>query len=166
MFYQLALGIFCGQGVLRRSDALVGLWQTWHQSVNDTRQRLPPKETLLWILLPLLSTFICQRLYLHLVRVQHIYPGGHLVHHLFLGVLIIIPAAFVLAFETRHRRVAILARVALGIGSAMMLDEIAYLVLTKATDQDYVSHISLYGGVAFIALAVALLWALYKSAGE
>src|SRR3954469_21215195 len=99
--------------------------------MSDARQQLPPKQTLLWILLPLLGTFTCQRLYLHLVRVQHIYPGGYLVHHLFLGVLVLIPAAFVLAFGTRHRWPAILARVALGIGSAMMLDEMAYLVVTK-----------------------------------
>jgi hypothetical protein len=134
--------------------------------VNDSRHQLRPKQTLLLILVPLLGTFICQRLYLHLVRVRHIYPGGHLVHHLFVGVLIVIPAAFVLAFGTRHRLVGGLARVALGIGSAMILDEIAYLVLTKATDEDYVSRQSLYGAVAFISLAVALLWALYFSVRE
>jgi len=124
---------------------------------------LPPKQTLLLILIPLLGTFACQRLYLHLVRVQHVYPGGHLVHHLFFGVLIVIPAAFLLAFGTYLRPLAISARVALGIGSAMILDEIAYLVVTKATDQDYVSRVSLYGAVGFISLAVVFLWILYKS---
>jgi len=131
--------------------------------MNDAHQQLPPKQTLLLILFPLLGTFACQRLYLHLVRVQHIYPGGHLVHHLFVGVLIVIPAAFLLAFGTHLRFLAISARVALGIGSAMILDEIAYLVVTKATDQDYVSRVSLYGAIAFISLAAILLWILYKS---
>ena len=87
-----------------------------------------------------------------------------MVHHLFLGLLVVIPAAFILAFGTHHRWLAILTRVALGIGSAMMLDEIAYLVVTRASDADYVSRVSLYGAVAFISLAVALLWALYNSA--
>src|SRR5947208_16313226 len=109
--------------------------------MNDTPQQLPPKQTLLLILFPLLSTFACQRLYLHLVRVQHIYPGGHLVHHLFVGVLIVIPAAFLLAFETRLRFLAVSVRVALGIGSAMILDEVAYMVVTKATDIDTDSRI-------------------------
>src|SRR3954462_6848124 len=131
--------------------------------MNDSHHRLPPKQTLFLILLPLLGTIVCQRLYLHLVRVEHIYPGGHLVHHLFLGVLIVIPAAFFLAFGTRLRFMAILARVALGIGSAMILDEIAYLVVTKATDQDYISRVSLHGAIAFISLATVLLWILYKS---
>ena len=131
--------------------------------MSDVRQQLPPKQTLLLILFPMLGTFACQRLYLHLVRVQHIYPGGHLVHHLFVGVLIVIPAAFVLAFGTRLRLLAIAARVALGVGSAMILDEIAYLVMTQATDQDYVSHVSLCGAIGFIFLAVVFLWILYKS---
>ena len=74
-----------------------------------------------------------------------------------------IPAAFVLAFGTRRRRTAILARVALGIGSAMILDEIVYLVATQATDADYVSGVSLGGAVVFVTLAVVLLWAGYKA---
>jgi hypothetical protein len=131
--------------------------------MSDSRQQLPPKQTLLLILLPLLGTFVCQRLYLHLVRVQHIHTGGYLVHHLFVGVLIVIPAAFLLAFGTRHRLLAILAPVGLGIGSAMVLDEMVYLVVTKGTDEDYVSRVSLYGAIAFVSLAVVLLWTLYQS---
>jgi hypothetical protein len=131
--------------------------------MSDSRQQLRPRQTLFLILLPLLGTFVCQRLYLHLVRVQHVYPGGYLVHHLFFGVLLVIPAAFVLAFGARHLWQAISALVALGIGSAMILDEIVYLVMTKASDEDYVSHLSLYGAIAFISLAVVLLWTLYKS---
>jgi hypothetical protein len=134
--------------------------------MNDTRQTLPPKQTLRLILFPMLGTVVCQRLYLHLVRVQHIYPGGHLVHHLFVGVLIVIPAAFVSAFGTRSRVVALLTPVALGIGSAMVLDEMAYLVLTRATDEDYVSRTSLYGAMVFITLAAVVLLALYKSRRE
>jgi hypothetical protein len=111
----------------------------------------------------MLATFVCVRLYLHLVHVRHIYPGGYLVHHLFLGVLITVPAAFVLAFGARHRIVALLAPAALGVGSALMLDELTYLVATKATDQDYVSSLSLEGASVLIFLAVVLLLTLYKS---
>jgi hypothetical protein len=85
--------------------------------------RLPVKQTLLLILVPMLATFAIQRLYLHVVGVQHIRASGLIIHHLFFGVATIIPAAFVLAFGARHRRSAILSRVALGIGSAMVLDE-------------------------------------------
>ena len=130
--------------------------------MSDPRQHFPPKQTLLFILIPLLATFACQRLYLHFAGVTHVYPGGYLVHHLFFGVMMVIPAAFALAFGIRQRRVAIIALAALGSGSAMVLDEIVYLVATKASDDDYVSRLSLGGALVFIALGVLLLWALYR----
>ena len=109
----------------------------------------------------MLGTVLCLRLYLHLVRVQHFYPGGYLVHHLFVGVLIEIPAAFILAFGARNRVLAFLAPVALGIGSGMILDEMAYLVATKASDRDYVSWVSLGGAIGFVSLAAILLVGIY-----
>src|SRR2546421_12996811 len=123
---------------------------------------LSPKRTLQLILLPMLATFVCQRLYLHLVRVQHVYPAGYLVHHLYIGALIEIPAAFILAFGVRNRLLERLAPVALGMGSAMILDEITYLVATKATDEDYVSSTSLVGALILISLATAFLLFLYR----
>ena len=124
----------------------------------DPRPPLPAKQTLLLILLPMLATAISLRLYLHLVHVRHIYPGGYLVHHLFVGLLIQVPAAFLLAFGTRYR---VLARVALGIGSGLILDEFVYLVATKASDADYVSRPSLVGAIILVSLAVIFLFVLY-----
>ena len=120
------------------------------------------RQTLLLILLPLLATFACQRVYLHLVGVHHVFPGGYLVHHLFFGISLVLPAAFTLAYGPRSRLTAVLSRVALGIGSAMILDEIVYLIATKATDADYISPLSLRGAIVFISLGVVLLWFLYK----
>ena len=65
--------------------------------MEESRGRLPAKQTLLLILLPMLGTFVCLRVYLHFAGVRHVYPGGALVHHLFFGVGIALPAAFVLA---------------------------------------------------------------------
>jgi hypothetical protein len=120
------------------------------------------RKTLTLILVPMLVTFVLQRLYLHLVRVQHLYPAGHLLHHLFTGTLIVIPSAFVLAFGPRRRLSALVAPVGLGIGSAMVLDEIVYLVATQATDKDYVSPLSLGGAVVLVSLASAFLLVLYR----
>jgi hypothetical protein len=130
--------------------------------MEENRGPLPPKQTLLLIVGPMLATFACLRLYLHLVHVRHVYPGGVLVHHLFFGVLMALPAAFLLAFGMRHPVTARLARVALGIGSGMILDEVTYLVATKATDADYVSGVSLFGAIGFVSAAVILLLALYR----
>jgi hypothetical protein len=129
--------------------------------VPDPSSTPTPKQTLLLILLPMLGTVFCLRLYLHLVRVQHVYPGGYLVHHLFLGVLIELPAAFILAFGARNRVLAFLAPAALGVGSGMILDEVTYLVATNATDSDYVSSVSLSGSIALVSLAAILLLGIY-----
>jgi hypothetical protein len=123
---------------------------------------LSPKQTLLLILLPMYVVFIAQRLYLHLVRVQHFYPGGYLLHHLYTGSLILVPAAFILAFGARNRFQAILAPIAVGIGSALVLDEVVYLVATQASDEDYTSPISLLGAIVFLCLATLLLLLLYR----
>jgi len=129
--------------------------------MSETNAPLPAKQTLLLILVPMLVTFAALRLYLHLVHVRHIYPGGYLVHHLFLGVVLALPAAFILAFGARTRRAKLLTPVALGIGSGMILDEFTYLVMTKASDEDYVSRISLVGAIVCISMAVILLLLLY-----
>ena len=129
----------------------------------DPRPPLPAKQTLLLILLPMLATVFSLRLYLHLVHVRHIYPGGYLVHHLFVGVLILVPAALLLAFGTRHR---VLARVGLGVGSGLILDEIVYLVATKGSDADYISRTSLVGSIVLVSLAVVFLLVLYALHGD
>jgi len=126
--------------------------------MNDSRSDLPAKQVLLLILLPMLGTVVALRLYLHLVHVRHVYPGGYLVHHLFFGVAMVIPAAFGLAFETRHRA---LACVALGAGAGLVLDEVVYLVATQASDADYVSRTSWLGSIVMVALAAVLLLGLY-----
>jgi hypothetical protein len=133
------------------------------KTIDGDRLHLTSKGTLFFILIPMLATFIGQRLYLHLIHVQHIYPGGYLLHHLFTGTLIVIPSAFILAFGTRNRLLTFLAPAALGIGSAMILDEVVYLVATKATDNDYISPVSLWGATIFISIAVLFLVFLYRS---
>jgi hypothetical protein len=131
-------------------------------TIAKPRLHLAPKQTLILILLPMLATFVGQRLYLHLIRVQHIHAAGYLLHHLFTGTLIVIPSAFVLAFGTRNRLLTFLAPAALGIGSAMILDEVVYLVATKASDNDYISPLSFWGATIFISVAVLLLLFLYR----
>ncbi len=100
---------------------------------------LSVRQTLLLLLIPMLATFIVQRLYLHFVGITHIRANEWIIHHLFFGVMTIIPAAFVLAFGPRNRRSAVLSRIALGMGSAMVLDEMVYLIATQASDSDYTS---------------------------
>lgn len=91
---------------------------------------------------------------------HHVYPGGYLVHHLFFGVFMVLPAAFVLALGPQPA----LGRPPDGSrsGSAMILDEIVLLVATNAADGDYVSAISLRGALIFVSAGILLLWFLSR----
>lgn len=113
----------------------------------------------------MVGVVLAVRLYTHFVGIRHIYIGGHIVHHLIQGVFLVVFAAFVLAFPGRRRLATSLALVALGIGSGLIFDEISYLVMTQATDADYLSPVSLWGSVIFISVALVtllLLWRSYK----
>src|SRR3981081_3632029 len=94
-----------------------------------------PVTTLLFILMPLALTFAGQRLFLHLINPNaDLYLFGHNVHHLFVGAVMAIPAAFILAFQPDMPLLRLGALAALGSGSAMVLDELIYLIATDGTN--------------------------------
>lgn len=130
--------------------------------MNNENTPLHSKKTLLLILLPMIVTALSLRLYLHLFGINHLYVAGYVVRHLFSGALLVIVAGFVLAFEPSRRWLAVSSRVALGIGSALVLDEIVFLIATEATKEDYVSRISWEGSAIFVSLATILLIVIYK----
>ena len=117
-----------------------------------------PRKTLILILVPMILTFCIQRLILHHSSPDsHVFIAGYLVHHLFTGALIQIPAAFFLAFGIRSDRLRTMAKMLLGVGSAMVLDEVIYLICTDGSGQAYRGSVSLWGAVALITLAVGVL---------
>ena len=122
-------------------------------------------KPLAFILGPMLLTFLIQRTALHFFSHpgMHVYLGGFRVHHLFTGALIQSSSAFLIAFGVRPR-FRPLALAALGIGSAMVLDEIIYLVFTDGSNEAYRGRVSFLGAAALITLAAAFLVALYARA--
>jgi hypothetical protein len=124
-----------------------------------------PAVTLLLILVPLLTTFAGMRLFLHKVNPEaDLFVAGYNVHHLYTGALLEIPAAFVLAFSVGGPRLRGAALVVLGVGCAMVLDQVVYLITTDGSNASYLKPISLWGAVVLIGLAVVLLAILYAVA--
>jgi hypothetical protein len=122
----------------------------------------PPLRTLLLILIPLLATFIVQRLYLHLVNSNaDLFIAGHNVHHLFVGAMLAVPGAFVIAFTLQASWVRWIALASLGIGSAMVLDQIVFLIATDGSNASYLRSISFWGAIVLESLAVGLLVVLW-----
>jgi hypothetical protein len=126
-------------------------------------QHEEPWHPLVFILAPMLLTFAVQRTFLHFFSHPnfHVYVGGFRVHHLFSGALIQICSAFLLAFGARTRRLVLAA---LGVGSAMVLDEIFFLVFTDGSNEAYRGRVSFLGAAALLTLAAAFLLALYARA--
>jgi len=120
-----------------------------------------PKQSLLLILSAMWITFLGLRLSLHLGGVRHVYPGGHLVHHFFFGAILILPAAFLLAFPPRSRWLRFATLALLGMASALLLDEFVYMLATQTTDADYISRIPFLGALVLISSATLLLLSLY-----
>lgn len=120
------------------------------------------KKAFLFILVPMLLTFTLQRLVLHHSSPDtHVFIGGVLVHHLFSGVLILIPTAFLLALGIRTPWRRDLARVVLGFSSAMVLDEVIYLVCTDGSGVAYRGSVSLNGALLLLSLAAVFLVAAH-----
>jgi hypothetical protein len=110
------------------------------------------------ILVPLLLTFVLQRLILHHSPPDtHVFVGGYLVHHLFSGVLVLIPTAFLLAFGLRSPKLRNVALMILGFSSAMVLDEVVYLICTDGSGVAYRGRVSLGGAVALETAAALFL---------
>src|SRR5579862_3327357 len=121
---------------------------------NNRRSLMP----MLLILLPMLLTFVTQRLVLHHSSPEtHVYIAGFLVHHLFSGVLVLLNKTFLLALGIRNMARRNLALVAVGFSSAMVLDEVVYLVCTDGSGTAYRGAISFWGAVVLITLAVLFL---------
>lgn len=115
------------------------------------------------ILIPMWVTFLGQRLYLHRVDPNaDLFIAGYNVHHLFTGALIEIPAALLLAMGVRRRAVRWAAQIALGVGSAMVLDEVVYLIVTDGSNASYLLPVSLWGAVVLMVLASGWMLALFR----
>ena len=121
-----------------------------------------PTKTLLLILIPMLGTFVIQRLILHHSSPDtHVFIAGYLVHHLFSGVLILIPTAFLLAMGILSPGWRTLALATLGFSSAMVLDEVVYLVCTDGSGVAYRGFVSIWGAIVLLTLATLFLWSIY-----
>ena len=116
----------------------------------------------LLIAVSMLVTFATQRLYLHLINPNaDFFLAGYNIHHLFTGALIEIPAAIVLALGAGGIRTRRAACVAFGCGTAMVLDEVVFLIATDGSNQAYLTPVSLWGAVVLVGIAVLLLAPFY-----
>lgn len=114
-------------------------------------------DNLRWLLIPMVGTVMVIRAYLHLVNPDtDLIIAGHEVHHLFSGAVVVLLAAFTLAFgvEGARRRATVSL---LGVGAGLVLDEIVFLVATDGSNRAYLTPVSVRGAIVSTAIAAVVV---------
>jgi hypothetical protein len=129
------------------------------------RTAIPPRKTCLLILVPMVGTFLAERLFHRFGDPNAaVFVAGYHVHHLFFGVLTALPASFVLAFGFGGRSLRGTALAALGLGAGLILDEFIAMIATDMSTPAYLGRVSLGGAAILIAIFSILLLVLTAAA--
>jgi hypothetical protein len=110
------------------------------------------KRNGLIVLCAMIGTVVTLRVSLYFSPNADLNVGRYNIHHLFTGVLLTTAGAIPLAIYQGVSRKLDLARLMLGAGLGMALDEWVYLIVTDGTNASYALPASLWGGVIFIGL--------------
>ena len=113
------------------------------------------------LVLSMVVTFLCLRLYLYFSPNSDFNVGPYNIHHLFTGLLLITFCGIaVILFKGRTRFLEV-ATVGFGVGLSLALDEWVYLIATDGSNASYLLPVSFWGGLVMIALAVTYIAVLY-----
>lgn len=109
------------------------------------------KNKISLFVISLLLTLLLLRISLYFFPFVNLNVGNYNIHHLYLGSFLIIIVIVLLLFEIVNNIVVILS----GLSSALILDELIYLIVSDGSDVSYLSSISWSG--AFVATFVILI---------
>ena len=87
--------------------------------------------------------------------------GAYNIHHLFIGLFLIVLGGVPMAVLRGAARVLDVATAIFATGLSLALDEWVYLITTDGSDTSYLLPISFWGGVTMIATACLYVLALY-----
>jgi hypothetical protein len=113
----------------------------------------------------MLTTVVLLRAWLGLTPNADFNVGRYNVHHLFVGLLLIVACGVPLALGRGASRLTSLLTVGFGAGLGLALDEWVYLIATDGSNASYLLPVSLWGSVVMVGLAagyVVLLSTLAK----
>ena len=115
-----------------------------------------------WLIVgSMLLTFVAFRAYLHFSPNTDFNVGPYNIHHLYVGLLLILLGGVPLAIFQGQGRALDLATIVFGVGLSMALDEWVFLITTDGTNASYLLPISFWGGATMVGLAGAYTLALY-----
>ncbi len=107
--------------------------------------------------LALAFTFAITRITLFVSPHLNVNFGLYNIHHAYLGVILLIFITLFYVAGFNHYILALLA----GVGSALFLDQLVFLVATDGGDLTYLGSVSFWGGVVSVVLVLATTGILY-----
>lgn len=113
------------------------------------------------VLIALVATFAVMRTSLALSPNSDFDVAGYNIHHLFVGLVLILIAGVPLAVSTGRSRWTDAASLGFGCGLSLALDEWVYLIATDGSNASYLLPVSFWGGVIVVGLAAFYLVALW-----
>lgn len=116
------------------------------------------KQRLLYFAGSFLATLLLLRIYLLFFPSTNLNIGKYNVHHLYIGAFLIVVLLVFFILNIVNKFVMVLA----GISSALVLDEIIYLIATDSSDISYLSPVSLFGAIILTAIILIFAIILYK----
>ena len=101
----------------------------------------------------LTATFLLTRAWLSFRPNADVFVAGYNIHHLYTGVLITTVCSIPLSIDAAGGRLRRFMIAGLGIGLALALDEVVYLIMTDGSNASYLTRPSWVGGIVLVALA-------------
>ncbi|HLC50289.1 MAG TPA: hypothetical protein VJI97_02570 [Candidatus Nanoarchaeia archaeon] len=102
------------------------------------------------------ATLITFRAFLHFYPSANFSIGIYNIHHLFTGTIILIFSTLLLVNRINNKFVIMMS----GIGSALIADQIIYLIATDGSDKAYLTTISLNGAIFLGILIIITLYVI------
>ena len=117
------------------------------------------KKRLSVFIISLLAALVLLRVFLSILPSTNLHFLGYNVHHLFIGAFLIVILLLLFIVDIINKITIILA----GISSALVLDEIVYLIATDGSDASYLTPVSLWGAITLTATILTLAIILYNA---
>lgn len=108
----------------------------------------------------LLMAILAVRTFLSISPFSNLNFGPYNIHHLFIGAFLLVIAVILLVAGFTTRFVILLA----GLGSALILDEIVYLIATDGSDRSYLTAVSWQGMAALVSFTLVIAGITYTFA--
>ena len=121
------------------------------------KQSIPTNKNIIYFTLSLLLTFILLRTTLYFFPYLNFNLGPYNIHHLYSGAVLLIISVMMLLIGFQGTFISCLA----GASTALIVDQLVFLIATNGANITYLSPISLWGAIISVLITLLTLGGLY-----